>query len=410
MTADQTFVVIGAGLAGAKAVETLRSEGFGGRVVLVGAEDELPYERPPLSKGVLLGNDEESSAYVHDREWYDSNRVELKLGTRATGLDVAARQVELEGGATLTYDKLLLATGATPRVIDVPGADLDGVKYLRTFPESRELKRLFAQKPSVIVVGAGWIGLETAAAARHYDCAVAVVEPSSAPLSSALGPEMGKVFADLHREHGVDLRLGSSVIEIVGADGKVRGVRTDDGTEIAGDLIVVGIGVRPETSLAEAAGLRVDNGIVTDTALRTSDPHVYAVGDVARWEHPLLGEHIRVEHWANAHDGGPVAARSMLGRDVSYDAVPFFFSDQYDLGMEFAGFVSPGSYDDVVVRGDLEAREFCAFWLSDGRLMAGMNVNVWDVQDQIQALIRGGEAVDTARLANPDVPLEELAS
>jgi 3-phenylpropionate/trans-cinnamate dioxygenase ferredoxin reductase subunit len=402
----ETFVLIGGGLAGAKAAETLRSEGFEGRVVLVAEEPEVPYERPPLSKGYLLGNDEREKARVHEPGWYEENDVELRTGTPAVALDVAGRRVELGSGESLAYDKLLLATGSAARRLAVPGADLDGVRYLRTLADSdRLLADLRDGGRRVVVVGAGWIGLEATAAARGYGNDVTVVEPQPTPLFQVMGPEMGEVFAVLHRQHGVHLRTGTGVREFRG-DGAVASVVTDGGDEIPADLVLVGVGAAPNTALAEEAGLQVDNGVVTDAALRTSAPDVFAAGDVANSFHPLYGRHVRVEHWANALNGGPAAARSMLGQDISYDRVPYFFTDQYDLGMEYSGLGGPDA--TVACRGNRQDGEFVAFWLSDGRVVAGMNVNVWDVTEPIQKLIRSGREVPVDRLTDPAVPLEDL--
>ncbi len=408
MPAEPAYVIIGASLAGAKAAETLREEGFDGSVILIGAEQERPYERPPLSKGLLLGKDEKSSIYVHEPDWYARRDVDLRLGVTVTGIDRAARQVTLDGGGTLRYDKLLITTGAAPRPLRVPGADLDGVLYLRTVGDSERLGAALKAGGRVVTAGAGWIGLETAAAAREYGCEVTVVEPDPAPLYRSVGPELGEVFAGLHRSHGVEFRFGEGVSELAGDGGSVRRVVTSAGEELPADIVIVGIGAVPNTRLAAEAGLEVDNGIVTDEALRTSDPDVFATGDVANFLSPVLGRRIRVEHWANALTGGPVAARSMLGQPVSYDWVPYFYSDQYDLGLETAGLPEPGSYDEVVYRGDRDSLEFIAFWLDEGAVVAGMNVNVWDVNDDIQALIRAGTPVDVARLTDPDVPLSEL--
>jgi 3-phenylpropionate/trans-cinnamate dioxygenase ferredoxin reductase subunit len=402
----ETFVLIGGGLAGAKAAETLRSEGFEGRIVLVAEEPEVPYERPPLSKGYLLGNDEREKARVHEPGWYEENDVELRTGTPAVALDVAGRRVELGSGESLAYDKLLLATGSAARRLAVPGADLDGVRYLRTLADSdRLLADLRDGGRRVVVVGAGWIGLEATAAARGYGNDVTVVEPQPTPLFQVMGPEMGEVFAVLHRQHGVHLRTGTGVREFRG-DGAVASVVTDGGDAIPADLVLVGVGAAPNTALAEEAGLEVDNGVVTDAALRTSAPDVFAAGDVANSFHPLYGRHVRVEHWANALNGGPAAARSMLGQDISYDRVPYFFTDQYDLGMEYSGLGGPDA--TVACRGNREDGEFVAFWLSDGRVVAGMNVNVWDVTEPIQKLIRSGREVPVDRLTDPAVPLEDL--
>ncbi|MFG1999677.1 NAD(P)/FAD-dependent oxidoreductase [Spirillospora sp. NPDC048911] len=405
---EETFVIVGASLAGAKAAETLREEGFAGRIVLMGEEIERPYERPPLSKGFLLGQEAREKAHVHPADWYDKHDVELRLGMAAARIDRAAKQVWPAGGEPIGYDRLLLTTGASPRQLDVPGSKLEGIHYLRSMGDSAKLREAIAHGGRrVVVAGAGWIGLETAAAARTYRNDVTVIEPESAPLHRVLGPEVGEIFAGLHRKHGVDLRLDQGVAGFWGA-GQVSAVVTSGGAEIPADVVIVGIGVRPNTALAEEAGLEVSNGIVVDEALRTSDPDIFAAGDVAAAYHPLLGRRIRVEHWANALDGGPAAARSMLGQEVSYDKIPYFFSDQYELGMEMAGAFSPGEYDEVVFRGDLDELEFIAFWLAGGKVVAGMNVNVWDVTDDIQALIRAGRPVDRDRLADAKIALTEV--
>lgn len=414
MPAEPRYVIIGASLAGAKAAETLREEGFGGAIVLVGTEPERPYERPPLSKGFLLGKEEKNKIYVHPQGWYGEHDVELRTGVTALAIDRATRRVELSDGQLAGYDKLLIATGASPRRLNVAGGGLDGVRYLRTVADSQRLAAALGSVGQaggrVVVVGAGWIGLETAAAARDYGCEVTVVEPEAAPLLRALGPELGNMFAGLHRRHGVEFRLGTGVTEFRAASagtGRLGAVVTSDGMEIPAEMAIVGIGVQPSTSLAEDAGLDVADGIVVDASLRSSDPDIYAAGDVANAWNPLLNRRVRVEHWANALGSGPAAARSMLGRQVSYDQVPYFFSDQYELGMETAGL--PGGYDEVVYRGPPESGEFIAFWLAEGRVVAGMNVNVWDVTDDIQTLIRSGRRIQASRLADPDVPLSELA-
>jgi NADPH-dependent 2,4-dienoyl-CoA reductase/sulfur reductase-like enzyme len=380
-------------------------------VVLLGEETELPYERPPLSKGYLLGRDETSVIYLHDADWYPGHDVDLRLGVTVSGIDPAGHRVELADGSSLGYTRLLIATGASPRRLAVPGGDLDGVLYLRTVADSERLAAAFRGGGTVVVAGAGWIGLETAAAAREAGCEVTVVEPASGALHASLGPELGGVFADLHLRHGVTFRFSEGVAEFRGDGGRVRSVITSAGAELPADHVVVGIGVVPNDSLAQAAGLETGNGILADASLRTSSPDIYAAGDVVNWFNPLLGRRVRVEHWANALAGGPAAARAMLGQDVTYDWVPYFFSDQYDLGMEAAGLSEPGTYDQVVYRGDREAVQFIAFWLSGGAVVAGMNVNVWDVNDDIQALIRAGaegKRVDSARLTDPDIPLPEV--
>ena len=398
-----TIVIAGASLAGAKAAETLRDEGFDGQVVLLGAETELPYERPPLSKGYLLGNEPLDTVYVHPLDWYPDHDIDLRLGITVTGIDRASSCVVTSDDSIVPYDKLLLTTGASPRRLNIPSADREGVLYLRTTDDSGRLREAFQGGPRVVVAGAGWIGLETTAAARSYGCPVTVLEPQPGALHEQLGPELGATFADLHRSHGVEFRFGERAEEF-----RPGLVITSAGAEVPADLLVVGIGAAPNDQLAAAAGLEVSNGVLTDEALRSTDPDIFAAGDVANSFNPLLGRRVRVEHWANALNGGPAAARSMLGQPVVYDAVPYFYSDQYDLGMECAGLPTPGSYDEVAFRGDRAGGEFIAFWLKDDKVVAGMNVNVWDVNDDIQSLIRSARPVDLSRLTNPDIPVPEI--
>jgi len=408
MNASNGYVIAGAGLAGAKAAQTLREEGYDGPVVLIGDEMERPYERPPLSKDYLLGKAEREAIYVHPESWYTDNGVELRLGVPVSGIDRAAHEVGLADGSRVGYTRLLLATGSSPRRLPVPGADAEGVLYLRRVGDSDRIKAAFQAASRVVVIGAGWIGLETTAAARLAGVEVTILEAAALPLLRVLGPEVAQVFAGLHRDHDVDLRFGVQVSEITTAGGRASGVRLADGSQVEADAVVVGVGITPNTQLAEAAGLATGNGVVVDAALRSSDPDIYAAGDVACAYHPVLGRHIRVEHWANALNQPQTAARAMLGQDVAYDNVPYFYTDQYDLGMEYAGYVEPGGYDQIVFRGDVGQREFIAFWLADGKVLAGMNVNVWDVSDAIQDLVRSGRPVDPARLGDPGVPLDQL--
>jgi len=411
MTQDMSRVIVGASLAGAKAAEALRGAGFDGPVTFIGAEDELPYERPPLSKEYLQGKTERAKIYVHPRDWYADADIDLRLGVRVASIDPVSHEITLGDGDRVRYAKLLLTTGSSPRRLPAPGADLDGVLYLRTVGDSDRLKETIAAAQRIAVIGAGWIGLEVTAAARIAGVEVTVLEVADLPLLRVLGSEVAQVFATLHREHGVDLRLGVQVAEIIGAGGRAAGVRLVDGSEIEADAVVVGVGITPRTELAEAAGLTVDNGILVDAQLRSSHPDIYAAGDVANAFHPLLNRHIRVEHWANALNQPQAAARAMIGQDVSYDRVPYFYTDQYDLGMEYSGYVEPDGFDRVVFRGDVDRREFIAFWLSsEGRVLAGMNVNVWDVNDAIQALVRGQQPVADDVLRDPSVPLESLVA
>jgi 3-phenylpropionate/trans-cinnamate dioxygenase ferredoxin reductase subunit len=400
-----TFAIVGAGLAGATAAQTLRDEGFDGEVVLLGDESHRPYERPPLSKEYLQGKSPRDKVFVHPEGWYAEHEVDLRLGVTATALDLQARRLLTSEGDGVRYDSLLIATGSAPRRLTLPGSDLDGVLYLRRLEDSDRIRAAFAGTPRVVIVGAGWIGLETAAAARVAGLSVTVLEQAEAPLARILGSRMSSVFSGLHRDNGVDLRCGVGISELTGTSGHVTGVRLSDGTLVEADLVLVGVGISPETGLAETAGLEVGNGITVDEHLRTSDPAVFAAGDVADAYHPLLGHRLRVEHWANARRQGAVAARSMLGQDAAYARLPYFFSDQFDLGMEYTGYVDPSSVEDVVVRGDLPGRRFVAFWLVDGQVRAGMSVNVWDATEAVEQLITTGRRVDAALLADPDVPL-----
>jgi len=401
----QAFVVVGAGLAGAKAAETLREEGFDGRLVMIGDESERPYERPPLTKDYLRAESPRETAYVHSEGFYREHDIELLTGTPVTALDPARSRIALADGRELGYDRLLLTTGAEPRRLPIPGGDLDGVHYLRTLADCDALRERLDDGGRAAVIGSGWIGAEFAASARQRGADVTLIDPASVPLERVLGPEVGAIYPDVHRDHGVELLLGTGVEGFEG-DGSVRGVKTGDGRTIECDFAVVGIGVVPRVGLAEGAGVKTDNGIVVDQALETSTPGVYAAGDVANAWHPFYERHIRIEHWANALNQGPAAARAMLGQAVAYERIPYFFSDQYDVGMEYSGFAT--EWDEVVFRGDPASREFIAFWLREQRVVAGMNVNVWEVNEHVQALIRSRRVIETAPLTDPDTPLDSL--
>ncbi len=409
MAPTDGFVLIGAGMAGAKTAESLRKQGFDGRITLIGDEPHRPYERPPLSKDYLAGRAAFDHAYVHGPDWYAEQRIDLRLRTRATHIDRSARQVQLSDGDRLDYDKLLIATGAQPRSLPIPGVDTTGEHYLRRVGDSDRIKETLARQRRLVVIGAGWIGLEVTAAAREAGVSVTVIDNAELPLLRVLGPEVAKVFAGLHRDHDVDFRFGSRVGEIITGGGRTTGVRLTNGTEVSADAVLVAIGIEPDVALARDAGLAVDNGIIVDSTLRTSDPDIFAAGDVANAFHPLLDKRIRVEHWANALNQPGTAASSMLGRDAHYAELPYFFTDQYDLGMEYLGYTDPGDYDEVVFRGNVAAREFIAFWVKDGRVLAGMNVNVWGVTDVIKDLITSGVRVDTERLADTGRPLTEFS-
>ncbi|MFF7942931.1 NAD(P)/FAD-dependent oxidoreductase [Nocardia gamkensis] len=410
MSSDRRFVIVGGGLAAAKLAETLRAKDFDGTVTLIGAEEHLPYERPPLSKDHLAGKKSLPEFTVVPAQWYRDHHVEVRLGTTVTGLDPAAKTITLPDDSTLPYDKLALATGSTPRTLPVPGADAPNVYTLRTIEDSDTLIELFGSARRLVIIGAGWIGLEVAAAARSAGVEVTVVERADLPLLAVLGPEMAQVFADLHRANGVDFRFGAQVDAITTeeaiATDVANGVRLTDGSTIEADAILVAVGARPNVDLAADGGLAVDDGVLVDERLATSDPDIVAVGDIAAQQHPVLDRRIRVEHWANALNQPAVAAATMLGEQAAYDRLPYFFTDQYDLGMEYTGFAAPGEYARVVVRGDTTAREFVAFWLdSDNRVLAGMNVNVWDVTDRIKELILAGDPVDPDRIADTTTKL-----
>jgi 3-phenylpropionate/trans-cinnamate dioxygenase ferredoxin reductase subunit len=406
MSSDQPHIIVGASLAGAKAAETLRQEGFEGRVVLVGAENERPYERPPLSKDYLRGEIPREKVYVHDEGFYAEHDIELRLGRTAESLDMSSSELVLDNGERLRYERLLLTTGAQPRRLSIPGAELDGVLYLRSIEDSDALRERLDRGGAVVVVGAGWIGAEVAASARQRGLEVTVLDPLAVPLERVLGAELGAVYREIHTDHGTEMLMENGV-EAFEGDKAVERVRTSSGRELDCDFVVVGVGVEPRTRLATQAGLAVDDGVTVDEYLQTSVPGVFAAGDVANAHHPFYGERIRVEHWANALNQGPAAARNMLGRSAAYERLPYFFSDQYDVGMEYTGFAR--TWDRLVFRGDPAAREFVAFWMVEDRVVAGMNVNVWDVTNPIKRLISGRLPIEDRRLADPDVPLDELA-
>jgi 3-phenylpropionate/trans-cinnamate dioxygenase ferredoxin reductase component len=403
MSDPRTFVIVGASLAGAKAAEALRNAGFEGHVVLIGEETHRPYERLPLSKGYLLDPRVRDTIYVHSADWYVKHNVELRLGISVTAIHRDSHEVELADGSRQHYDKLLLATGAVVRRLE--NTDQEGVFYLRRIEDFDRLGEVLARRGRVVSIGGGWLGLEATAVTRQRGCEVTMIEPGPRPLSRRFGPQIGDVFVDLHRAHGVDVRLGVGLAEV--RPGPV--VVTTTGDEIAADAVIIGVGIIPATELAEAAGLEVANGIRVTAELQTTrDPDIYAAGACMNADNPLYGRPLRNEYWANALNGGATAARSMLGQGEPYDRVPYFYSEQYDLRVEFSGWFEPGRAE-MVHRGDLAAREFIAFWLDgEGRVLAGMNANVGDVTDPIQKMIRSRRPIDRARLADPTVPLEDL--
>ena len=402
---DETFVIVGASLAGASAAVALRKQGFAGRVVLIGEENEPPYERPSLSKGYLRGEEARDALLVRDEAFYRQKDIELWTGRRVTAVDREARTVLTDDGETVPYTRLLLATGADARRLAVPGADLPGVHYLRTLGDADALRAAVARAGRVVVVGGGWIGAEVTASIRQTGQDVTLVVPSSVPLQRVLGTEIGAVYSDLHAEHGVRIVTGTRVEQILGS-ASVEGVRTGDGMAISCDCVVVGIGTVPRTELASDAGLAVDNGVTVDEYLEASQPGIYAAGDVAAARHPLFGSQLRIEHWDNAKRQGAAVAKSMLDRGEPYERIPYFYSDQYDVSMEYSGYAP--SWDRVVCRGDVAGRQFIAFWLRDATVVAGMSANVDGTTKPIESLIRSRQRVHVGRLTDAAVPFEDL--
>jgi 3-phenylpropionate/trans-cinnamate dioxygenase ferredoxin reductase component len=391
------IVIIGASLAGASAAIMLRDQGYLGELTVIGEESQLPYERPPLSKAVLIGSRDEPD-WVAEKATYDDKDISLKLGTMATRIDRAGKVV-VASRTEYPYDKLLIATGSGSRRLDLPGADLEGLLTLRTLEESLALRERFTDGARIVIVGGGWIGCEAAAAAREHGAGVTVIEPRSQPLIHVVGEQIGATFAALHRDHGVDLRLGIGVTGFAG-DGTVSSVHIKGHASVPADMVLTAVGAAPNIALADVAGLQLaDGGIAVDATLRSSDPNIYAAGDVAAHDHPKYPHRIRVEHWANAKDQGAHVALNLLGAEEPYVLRPFFFSDQYDLGCEYRGFADP-TKDRLVVRGDLKSREFTAFWVRGGAVAAAMNVNQWDDTDTLQELVDSGRQISDKELVS----------
>lgn len=405
MSDIDTIVIVGAGLAAAKAAETLRGEGFEGSVVMLGDEPQVPYLRPPLSKEYLRGESAPESAFVQPVDWFAEHQVELRTSTRVTAVDPVTRTVTLADGERLAYDRLLLATGSAARRLKVPGADPSGIHYLRTMADADGIRAAATRARRAAVIGGGWIGSEVAASLRQLGLEVVLVMDGAAPLDRVLGPEVAAVYRDLHQEQGVELVTGRRAAAFHG-DHAVSAVETDDGSRIEADLVVVGIGAEPRLELAKAAGLDVADGIIVDERLSTSAPGVFAAGDIAAAWHPTLETRLRVEHWDNARRQGPTAARNMLGGSEAYDRLPYFYSDQFDLSMEYVGHAP--AWDQVVIRGDTASRAFLAFWMIEGRVVAGMSANTPKVIGAMRKLIESRAVVDPDRLRDPDVALGDL--
>ncbi|MGZ4127623.1 MAG: NAD(P)/FAD-dependent oxidoreductase [Actinomycetota bacterium] len=400
-----SIAIVGANLAGGRAAETLRAEGFDGRIALIGEEPHRPYERPPLSKEFLRGEQPLDKAFLRAEEWYADNEVELLLGVRAERIDLGDRAVELAGGNRVSYDKLLLCTGGRPRMLPIPGATLPGIATFRTMGDARALSDVLKPGAHVVVVGAGFIGSEIAASARTLGCEVDLFEAEAVPLVRALGEQIGRIHGEIHRENGVRLHTAIRVEGFEGDD-RVRRVNTSEGPFEA-DVVVVGVGIAPNVELAQDAGLEVKNGIVVDELCRTSAPDVFAAGDIANHPNPYMGEHIRVEHWQNAQNQGAAAARAMLGGTEPFAEVPWFWSDQYDLNLQMAG--HPLRWDELVFRGDVDARKFSAFYLDHGKLVAAVGFNKGKDVRGARALIEAGISPAPAVLADESTDLRALA-
>lgn len=408
MMADP-LVILGAGHCGGRAAEALRRLGYDGRLILVGAEPDLPYERPPLSKGLLTGAMSFADCRLHDEAYYRENAVELLTEMRATAVDLAARRVELESGAPLSFGKLLVTTGATPRRLSLPGTDLPGVLTLRDRSDSEAIGAALQPGARIAVVGGGFIGLEVAASARARGCAVVVLEAAPQLLGRVLPKEVGQAIGAVHGESGVEVRLNAQTTAFLG-DTRVTAVALDDGSEIAADAVVIGIGIAPETALAEAAGLAVEDGVMTDAGCATAAEGVCAAGDVARTLNPRYGRAIRLESWQNAEQQAEVAAKTLLGETVAHAPVPWVWSDQYDWNLQVAGF--PGEGDSIAVRGSLEDGKALFFALKDGALIGavGLGHGTAAAKDLrvAQMMIERGARPDAAQLADPDVSLKQL--
>jgi len=404
LLAEESIVVLGAGLAGATTVTELRDQGFAGPITLIGDETELPYERPPLSKGFLQGNEEPAGFTVHDAAWYQDHNITLKLGVAAISVEAARRQVLLADGSFVDYDRLVLATGSRANLGgDAPlaGYDLPGVHTLRKLSDAKSLRAHITDGARVSVVGSGWIGMEVAASARQLGARVTVYSSSKVPLASVFGERFGHHLLELHQRHGVDVRT-AKVQGIEQVDGHLQ-VLSDAGSSRA-DVVLLAIGAVPNVQLAETAGLDVDRAVLVDAALRSSDPRILAIGDIAQAAHSVLGRRVRVEHWDNAIRQGKLAAATLLGQEKSYDWLPYFFTDQFDLGMEYVGYSDPG--DETVVRGDVESGQFLVFWQNGQKITAAANVNIWDVNDGLRELV--GREIPAERLADPQIELADL--
>lgn len=405
--ADLHCVIVGAGHAGGRAAEALRSAGFSGRVTMIGNEAWPPYERPALSKELLVGKTEIDKLFVRPRSYYEEQRIDLRLGEWAETIDRSAACVVLSNGAKVAYDRLFLATGARPRPLPIPGVNGPGVFFVRNIDDSLNLRERLKPGARVLIIGAGFIGLEVAAAAKGLGCTVIVAELAMHPLGRVAPREIGLFFADLHRANGIELRTNTAVTEIAEADGGCIAY-TGDGDRLKVDAVVIGVGAVPNTELAETAGLAVDDGIVTDEFGRTSDPAIYAAGDATRHFNPILGRHIRLETWQNAQNQAIAVAKVVAGGSEPYAEVPWFWTDQFDVNFQSAG--APLAWDQIVWRGQPEQRRCTIFYMHDAKVVGGACINNGRELRFVKKLIASGAPVRCEMLADPAVRLTELCA
>ncbi len=399
----ESYVVIGAGQAGGRAVEAMRASGFEGRIDLVGAEIHLPYERPPLSKELL--SEEAQFELIHDAAWYAEKDISVHLGAPATAIDRDAKRITVGESQSLAYDKLLLTTGGTVRRLAVDGANLTGVEYLRTIEDSQAIGAMLGDGKRIVVVGGGFIGLEIAASARKRGCSVTVLEAADRLMGRALPVEIGTAFDAMHRENGVDVRLDTGIDRIVG-NGKVEAVVTSGGDSIDADGVVIGIGIDPDTTLATSAGLDVANGLAVDEYCRTADPAIYAAGDATHHPNPLVGRSIRLESWQNAQNQAIAAANNMCGADKPFSEVPWFWSDQFDVNLQMCG--APDEWDRTVARGDLAARDGLLFQLDGERIVGAIGLNRPRDMRFIKRMMGAGKTATDDQLADEAVGFRDL--
>jgi len=402
----ETFVIVGAGLAGGGAAATLREEGFDGRVVLIGAESQPPYERPPLSKEYLRGEFPFEQTLVQPPDFYGENDIETRFSARVTRVDAAGKAIELDNAESVSYEALLLATGARNRRFPIPGLDLKGIYDLRTVADSDQIRAESSPGQRAVVVGMGFIGSEVAASLRQSGVEVAVVDRNTVPLRRVLGEEVGRVVEGFHRDHGTELIFEDKVAAFEGTE-RVERVIAQRGRVIECDFAVVGLGVEPVTELLASTGVEIGNGVLVDEYCRTSVEGIFAAGDVANHYHPVFERHIRVEHWQNALKQGPAAALNMLGENEPYSEIPWFWSDQYEHNIQYAGFHT--EWDELVVRGTMEERNFIAFYRKDGRVLAAVAINRGRDLRRSIPLIKAQEEISASELSDPEVDLRTLA-